>query len=502
MRSAFTPLFLVVAFALPHFSHAQDTRLTMSGVVTDNKTHLPVEGAKVTLDGNKANPEVTDRDGTFILHLSAEVRGGAVARIRVEKAGYKVYEANKAVSSVIPLPISLEPLLIPSKAKGASSTNISLPGASPIENLARLGWGIKENGKGIIFEIAAAPLPDMKQSAAYFQGVQKAFQLHFQQVPSIAGMELLTNKNCVGVEISASNIESTLELRNLTGLRSLSISQTPFNDSRHELDISGIGLLGNLENLNLNMSRVSSLESIRGLAKLASLNVGGTLVRDLSPISGLTGLKTLDVRDSRVTDLSILSGDNALEEVSVDEKQVTSLSHLSRLSKLNRLTIISNFPVDTAAVGTLQNLESLFIWGPPLVDLSPIRKLDSLTNLDVSGVGFGMGRTQVLGVDAIGELTHLRNLTIGAAQITSLEFLTSRNHQLVQLNLRDVPIMSVAGVTSLTSLKEISLTDVPVIDISPLLSLPNLEKLSLLRTPARADVISELERRGVKVILN
>ena len=272
---------------------------------TDNKSHLPIEGATVTVVGNKANPEQTDGEGGFILHFYAGTHEGDVVRVHVEKIGYKVYEVNKAIRSTIALQIPLEPVAQQSKGRSSSPASASRLRGSPIENLARLGWGIKENDKGITFEITAAPLPDMKESAAYLQGLQKPFQIHLQQVPSIAGLELLSNKNCVEVEIGASNIESISELRNLTGLRSLGIGQTPFNDVRHELDIKGVASLVNLENLNLSMARVSDLEPIRGLTKLRSLNIGGTLVRDVSPVRRMRELKSLDVRDSLVTDLCV-----------------------------------------------------------------------------------------------------------------------------------------------------------------------------------------------------
>lgn len=498
-RSIATSLLFLV---LTPLCHGQNRKLTMSGIVTDNKSHRPVEGATVTVVGNKANSDSTDRDGTFILQFSPDTNEGEVVRIRVEKTGYAVYEINKPASSAIPLQVFLEPLALQTKSRGSSAANVSRAG-NPIENLARLGWGIKPADKEITFEIVAAPLPDMKESAAYLQGLKKPFQLHFQQVPSIAGLGLLSNdKNCVAVEISASSIESTSELRNLTGLKSLIISQTPFNDVRHELNIEGIASLVNLENLNLNMSRVTDSQSLAGLTKLKSLNIGGSLIRDMSFARDMKELKMLDVRDSLVTDISALDEDDALEELSVDEKQVPSLALLSRLPRLNKLTIISYTPVDMAAVGTLSKLTHLFIWGPPMVDLGPVGKLDNLTDLNVSGFGLATGfRTQVVNIDAIGKLTQLKTLTIDSAKIDSLRFLSPRN-PLTELHLSNVPVGSVSELVSIVSLKKISFVDVPVVDISPLLSLPNLETLSLLRTPARADVIAELERRGVNVIVN
>jgi internalin A len=388
----------------------------------------------------------------------------------------------------------------PSPERGAVVAPLTSPesGPDPIGHLIQLGWNVKHDTGNIQFEIASRPLPDMKKSAAYFRVLRRPFRLQFQQVPSIAGISSLAGINdCVEIGISASDITDLSELSFLKSLRKLNISQTPFT-VRTDLDISPLASLVNLETLGLNMARVNDIEPLRGLTKLVSLNIGGSLVRDLSPIKGLTLLKSIDVRDSRVADMSVLDGDDALEEVSVDEKQVPSLTHLSRLPKLNRLNIIAQVPVDMAAVGTLSNLTFLFIWGPPVIDLSPLRKLGKLTNLQVSGLGFNAGLSRVIDADAIGELPQLKTLTLGQVQIDSLRFITRLNN-LAELNVSRIPIGSVAELANLVSLKQISLVDVPVVDISPLLWLPNLAKVYLMRTPARADVIAQLERRGVKV---
>jgi Leucine-rich repeat (LRR) protein len=76
------------------------------------------------------------------------------------------------------------------------------------------------------------------------------------------------------------------------------------------------------------------------------------------------------------------------------------------------------------------------------------------------------------------------------------------NSTITDLNLSSIPITNGAELATMSSLRKLSLVDVPLVDISPLLSLPTLKELSLLRTPARADVIAALQRRGVKVTSN
>jgi len=79
----------------------------MSGVVTDKQSHTPIEGATVAIVGNKANQEATDAEGSFILSFAEGVREGEAVRIHVEKLGYRPYDKLVAVSSTIPLQVSL-----------------------------------------------------------------------------------------------------------------------------------------------------------------------------------------------------------------------------------------------------------------------------------------------------------------------------------------------------------------------------------------------------------
>ena len=373
---------------------------------------------------------------------------------------------------------------------------------NPLGSLAQLGWGVKDAKDVTTFEIANRSLPDMAESAEYFRALEKPFRLQFQQVPSIAGLRLLAGvDNCIEVSIGASDINDLSDLHHLTSLRKLNISQTPFTIRNTVLDISPIASLVNLNTLTLNMSRVADLTPVRGLRKLQVLNIGSSLVRDLTPIARLKAVRNLDVRDSGVTDMSALAGYAALEELDVGAKQVPALTSLRELPKLTKLVVIAQVPVDTTPIGTLSNLQNLSVFGLPVINAAPFRNLSKLQNLILNGIGFGMGRSQVMDVEAIGALRNLKSLGLSDLEIGSLRFLAD-HHGLVELNLHALPIASVPELATLTSLKKLWLADMPIVDISPLLSLVELREVSLLRTPARADVISELEKKGVKITIN
>jgi hypothetical protein len=108
MRCRIKAVFLIVVFALPSLGGAQAKNLTMSGIVTDRQSRRPVEGARVTVIGNTAKSDTTtDIGGSFIVTLAKGVEEGSSVRIRVEKLGYASYDKWVAVSSTIPLQVSL-----------------------------------------------------------------------------------------------------------------------------------------------------------------------------------------------------------------------------------------------------------------------------------------------------------------------------------------------------------------------------------------------------------
>ncbi len=94
--------------ALFEWGVAQTKNLVMSGFVTDKESH-PLEGARVTVAGDKATSDTTtDSEGAFILTFVRGIQGGSTVRVRIEKPGYKPYDKLVAVSAEIPLRVSLE----------------------------------------------------------------------------------------------------------------------------------------------------------------------------------------------------------------------------------------------------------------------------------------------------------------------------------------------------------------------------------------------------------
>jgi len=368
-----------------------------------------------------------------------------------------------------------------------------------LARLAALGWTIKPSQRGIQFEVSSRPLPPMKESADLFRQLQQPFNLLFQSVTGLEGLHYLSDiEGCTRIEINAGEFTDISELRGFSHLPSLGISQVPLNGVGL-VDPSALSSLTNLRELNLNNTKVRSLTFLADLTKLKSLNIGQTLVADLSPISALTSLESLDVRGTPAEYLRPIGQDQRLTELSVGGEQIPSLVNLTHINSLKKLTIIEQRSFDLSAVGKLVNLESVFIWGPSQLDVSPLHNLTKLRELSIVGFGLATGvPTAVTGIEAIGDLMELRLLVLGQVQITNIGFV-SKLSNLNQLNLSHVPIQSIEPVRALKSLEKINLMGIPVVDISVVLDLPALSELTIMRTPAREDVLTAIERRGVKV---
>jgi len=371
---------------------------------------------------------------------------------------------------------------------------------SAVAKLAELGWTVKPVLDGIQFEVANRALPPMEESAVYFAQLSKPFQLFFQNVPGLEGLHLLARMaRCTKIEIDAGEFTDISELRGFDHLDSLTISQVPLSGAG-TVDASALASLTNLRQLGLG-AKVRNVGFLAALTHLKSLGIGSTLVSDISPVSELADLETLDIRGSRVTDLRPLGHNDNLSELRIGAAQIPGLDTLAHLKSLKKLSIIIeqlNFNLD--AVGALTGLDSLSIWaaGGGELDVAPLRSLANLRSLSLTGGVFPYLFSRMTNIETIGGLTELRTLAISWFQVNNLAFV-AKLVNLEELNISQMPISSIEPVHDLKLLRKVSLNLAAVIDISPLLGLPALTDLAVGRTPARSDLLAQLEQRGVKV---
>lgn len=103
--------------------------------------------------------------------------------------------------------------------------------------------------------------------------------------------------------------------------------------------LNGIGLLTNLEELNLYQNRIQNLDDLQKFKNLKYLNVGANHIESLDVIAGLSSLVKLDLSYNQIQDLSLLKKLQNLEELSVYGSHVPDWDVFTELPKLRRLTI-------------------------------------------------------------------------------------------------------------------------------------------------------------------
>jgi Leucine Rich repeats (2 copies) len=331
--------------------------------------------------------------------------------------------------------------------------------ASTVARLTELGWTVKPGESDILFEVVDRSLPPMKESASYFAQLHKPFRLHFQQVKGLEGLHYLADiKDCTRIEINAGEFTDISQLHGFGHLTSLIISQVPLNGVGI-VDAAALSSMSNLEELNLNHTRIRSSDFLVSLPKLKALNLGQTLISDISPISGLNLLEKLEIRDTRVADLRPLKQAKNLKELSISGPQVPGLTDIAKLENLKTLKVIEQKNIDLSPVGSVRSLESLFVWGLPHFDLLALHGLANLQTLQLSGIGFGT-LSSVANLQAIGDLKELRTLTLGQLQIGDLNFAQELKN-VTEINLSQLPILSLVPLRNLTFLKKISLRVCP-----------------------------------------
>lgn len=484
---------------------AQNTRVKMSGTVFDSQSHNPVPGARVTAVGNDANPVTTDDNGSFILVLAEGLRQGDTVRIRVDKIGYKPSDKLETVSSSRPLPIPLEANAGEHKrerqpgqsrnAKQGKNTEQSDASAA-IGKLGILGWQIQPGeGNRLQFGDIYKHI-SIRQSAPYFCVLDRPFNVDIVGAKSLDGLDGLRNaKHLVRLDLIAAEINDLSELRYLQNLQILVMGQTV----GHIADLSPLKGLRNLRELGLDSAAIRDLTPIQTLTNITKLSIGGTEVRDLSPIRNFRHLRSLGLGGAPVADLSPLSDIDTLVEMQITEQEVNSLRTFPRKDNLKTLSIFSSKAIDLSPVGDLTGLEALDLefFRAPGLNISFVQRLNNLKKLTISGNGFDYV-TPVGGIGAIDDLHNLRTLNIFGVQIADLSFVADLQN-LKDISVANSPLSNISALSRIKTLETVTLMGTAVVDISPLLDLHELKTLGITRTPARADVLTELERRGVKV---
>jgi Leucine-rich repeat (LRR) protein len=255
------------------------------------------------------------------------------------------------------------------------------------------------------------------------------------------------------------NFDDIERLDKVTSLKKLSIglSDQIYNEMMDDLDeeedfvtsLNGLSQIPNLEELCVNIARLSKIGDSETLPKLKKLEIFFSKVVDITGIEEYKSLTYLDLRGNNISSIETLQSLRSLEQLLLGDNAISSLEPIKNLYKLEILDLHEN-------------------------PIKKIEYLDQLTNLTT----IDCYHCTISKIDGLENQANLKSLNLTHNQITEIEGLESLT-QLEKLNLKDNKITEIKGIEHLTNLKVLSLAGNEISEIKGMERLVNLETLDL-----------------------
>ena len=126
-----------------------------------------------------------------------------------------------------------------------------------------------------------------------------------------------------------------------------------YSVARPVKDITLVGELTNLEQLDFAGGDISDPAPLAKLAKLWHLQINECGLEDLSPLSGLDSLEELSASSNRISNLSSLKGLKKLRSVALNNNLIKDTSPLLGLKSLKWVNLKGN-SISQEAIGNLK----------------------------------------------------------------------------------------------------------------------------------------------------
>lgn len=184
-------------------------------------------------------------------------------------------------------------------------------------------------------------------------------------------------KTCIEQAMRQENTEDSRDLKKLTCKK------------RSLTDLSLLGPLISLEELNLNSNQITSLEPLGSLPQLRILTLDGN--RTLETLNGLQGLKrleTLKVHCAGLVEIDAVKDLKNLRHLDVSCNKISSLTPITKLDKLEKLIMDDNPNITSIIpVSNKPELETITLYRVPVSDISPLYGNDKLWRANIGDAG-------------------------------------------------------------------------------------------------------------------
>jgi len=196
-------------------------------------------------------------------------------------------------------------------------------------------------------------------------------------------------------------------------------------DGKGICSLSGLERATNLAHLSLMDNEIESISEIAGLIQLVTLRLRGNPFVDLSPLTRLAQLRELCLGGFWVNeDVGVLT----LEAYGpVWGPAIINIAPLARLQKLSTLEISHHQLRDISPLANLTGLTRLALdghnGGGPIKNYAPLSLLSQLVHLSLVS-----NRFKSTDLAALNELKHLRHIDLRANEINNIQALVENRH--------------------------------------------------------------------------
>lgn len=259
-------------------------------------------------------------------------------------------------------------------------------------------------------------------------------------------------------------------LSNLQELKTLDLSGSAVNAEQ----LSLIGGLPKLEELNLSGCGLSTLSGLEGLTTVRSLDLSVNSISDLTPLMGCTALERLHLQHNAVSNFSVLGHLNGLVYLDLSHNSLADLTPISSCKKLEYLDVSTNLLAHLSGIEELTALQTLNASSNDLVSISGIGSCTALVQLDLSN-------NLLESMDDLVTLINVVNLDVSYNDIVTIPDFPDEA-QLAVFNGCHNFFENVTGLANLTNLNYVYLDYNNISDISCLAGCINLIQVNVFRT--------------------
>ena len=311
-------------------------------------------------------------------------------------------------------------------------------------------------------------------------GSRKATQALLEQAAPL----ILTLPNIVELDAMFTDIDNIEPLKKLTQLEYLGIGSTKISniESIRNLTKLKIFLMGghlnvidSTYNVKYDAPPITDLTPLGNLQNLEEIDLDVTKDLDLTPLRKLEKLRSLRLIMAEDIDTGTIAHMSSLEELLLGATSIEDINFLSRLDRLETLDLRSSKVQSLDALAKLSRLKFLNLAATPVIDFKPIATITTMEELNVSS-------TAIESVESLRNLRALKKLDLRNTKVADLEPLTGLS-KLVELKLDSTEVTDLEPLAKLSKLRELELSHTEVTDLAPLTVLSELSFLNLRGTP-------------------